>query len=666
MSRERRITAAVRRLFLPVLSGIFFSLAFPSVDAGYLAWIALVPLLVSIANSSPRESFVLGYLSGFLGFAIILSWMRLFGIVPWLLLAAYLGLYIGAFAGLYRWLAGGRPIVRSVWLVPLVWTALEYVRSIGVFGFPWALLGVSQHAAIPVLQVARISGVYGISFLIALVNAALAAVVLTRRPAALIAPGLLVAAVAAWGLGAMPAPAQGSLRVATLQPNVPPPLKFDPHAASNNLALLRNLVGQAASAPTDLIIMPETALPSDIFGGRGLLPMLGAWARSARSTLIATSLEHGRSNIAVAVAPSGAAVDRYDKVRLVAFAESGIQPGLGHSPMSTPLGPLGVAICFESIFPEVSRDLVRDGAEVVVVITNDAWSDGTAGPLQHARFAPLRAVETGRWVIQASNSGLSEIVDPSGRIAASLPVGEPGVLRGRVTLLRTSTPYARWGDWFAQLMVVGAIAATLLRRDDLAAEVRRKEFRAAVVACLLPLLAAGSLLAIRSPWWSWVATLLGFVGIFALGRIGSPAGGAQMAWRGLVAATVLGAALVAALWTVVVIAFRANEIPMDITVPEWGWGLALRQLLIAAAIELWLRGQAFPALVSWKGVPVAIGATTLIGMVVQVGLPAEAIAWAMVTGLGFGLIRSRTRSALGLIVPHALGNVLIAFLTVVR
>jgi apolipoprotein N-acyltransferase len=679
--RQGRIAAFVSRLVLPVLSGVLFSFAFPDIDAGYVAWFALVPLLLALVRRSPREAFVLGYLGGFVAFVLILSWMRLFGLVPWLLLAAYLAVYVAIFAGVLRWLIGDRSPLWGLLLAPVLWTALEYVRSIGPLGFPWALLGLSQHAAIEVLQLARYTGVYGISALLVFVNAVIAyttvrapstieIIVERGDPAPLkrSLPGVVVGMLAIVlvvraGIFTPPPVEVGSLRIATLQPNVPAPVKFDPAAAANNLDLLRSLVTQAAAAPTDLIVMPESALPWDIFGSRGLLPEIAAWARSARTTLIATSLENGTSNIAVAVAPSGTAVDRYDKARLVAFAESGIRPGLGPTPMWTPLGPLGVVICFESIFPDVSRALVRGGAGAVVVITNDAWSDGTAGPAQHARFAPLRAVETGRWVIQAANSGESLIVDPAGRIAASLPMGQPGVLRGRIGFHRTVTPYARWGDWFAQVMVAAAVAATVLRRKDLMAEVRQPAFRTAAVACGLPLITVSALLLTPAPWWAWAATLLGFAAIFTAGRIGRISAGGPR-W-GLPAATAAGSALVAVLWGVVVIAFRANQVPVDVVIPT-GVVFMLRQVLIAAALELWLRGHAFAALASWRGVPVAIGVTTLMGMVVQVGLPAEAIAWAMVTGLAFGIIRARTGSAVGLIVPHTLGNLLIAFLTVVR
>lgn len=652
---------------MPALSGVLFSLAFPPVDAGYIAWFALIPLLLALRHRSPREAFGLGYLAGFVAFVLILSWMRLFGVVPWLLLAGYLAVYVGVFAALLRWLTGDRSARWTVLLAPLVWTGLEYLRSIGPLGFPWALLGVSQHADIPVLQLARLTGVYGISALLVAVNALLAASIMRPRTLMpwVVILGLVLVFIARSSIVRLPAAETGTVRVATLQPNVPPPLKFDPAAARNNLDVLRSLVDQAAAAPTDLVVMPETALPADIFGSSGLLPVVAGWARAARATLMATSLENGTSNIAVAVAPSGTAVARYDKVRLVAFAESGITPGFRHSPMWTPLGSIGVSICFESIFPEVSRDLVRAGAEMLLVTTNDAWSDGTAGPAQHARFAVIRAVEMGRWLVQASNSGVSQIIDPAGRVAASLPIGQPGALRGRVSLRHEVTPYVRWGDWVAQLMLAGIVlAAALLRREDLLAEFRSVAFRSAAAVSVLPLAAVAALLSIGAPWWAWTVALFALVAAFAAGRIRPLTSDRPIRW-GLPAAAVAGSAVVAVLWGVVVIAYRANQVPLEVVVPTQV-AVMLRQLLIAAALELWLRGQVFTSIARWKGVPVAIGVTTLMGMAVQAGLSAEAVAWAMVTGLAFGIIRARTGSALGLVVPHALGHLLIGFLTVVR
>ena len=373
---------------------------------------ALTPLVLAVHGRPIRQAFGLGYLAGGVAFAGILAWIRVFGLLPWVLLSAYLALYPAAFAVVTRWCATGRPAWRWVWLAAIAWMGLEYLRSIGVFGFPWALLGLTQHRLLPVLQVARYTGVYGVSLLVALAGTSLAGVVLVRRPAPAIFPAIVLVLATGWGVRQAHAVPSGTIVTAAVQPNVPQAQKFDPVSSGARMTALQRLVGNAGRRGAELIVLPETAVPLNLFGPGGALVEVGRWAQQARATVIASSLENGVSNAAVAVAPSGKAVSRYDKVRLVAFGETGIVPGTSHEPLRTPLGRVGVVICFESIFPDVTRALVRNGAQILTVITNDAWLDGTAGPAQHAVHSVLRAVESGRWVVRAANTGPSMVIDP--------------------------------------------------------------------------------------------------------------------------------------------------------------------------------------------------------------------------------------------------------------
>src|SRR5439155_628361 len=210
-------------------------------------------------------------------------------------------------------------------------------------------------------------------------------------PAPIIFPVLALMLAIGWGIRQVHTVREGPVVMAAVQPHVPQAQKFDPALAADHMRALQRLVGDGGRRGADLIVLPETALPLNLFGPGGALVEVGRWAHQARATIIASSLENGASNIAVAVAPSGTAVSRYDKVRLVAFGETGILPGTRYEPLWTPVGRVGVAICFESIFPDVSRELVRNGAQVLAVMTNDAWFDGTAGPAQHAVHAVLRA-----------------------------------------------------------------------------------------------------------------------------------------------------------------------------------------------------------------------------------------------------------------------------------
>ncbi|HET6782112.1 MAG TPA: apolipoprotein N-acyltransferase, partial [bacterium] len=474
---------------------MLFALSFPPADLGILAWVALVPLLFSIDGLKPGEALRLGYVGGFIGFLLVVSWIRVYGFPVWFLLSAYLALQFAAFAGSYGWITQGRPAWVGVPAVPLLWAALEYLRSSGPFGFPWALLGVSQHTLLPVIQVARLAGVFGVSLLVASGSAAVFSILKRRlAPAAIVI--LLIAAVVAWGSRQVQTLPAASTTVAALQPNIDPKAKLDPAHAGQIMADLERLTEEAATRNPALIVFPETALPVNLFGQAGALHEVGRWANTARATLIASSLENGQSNIAVAVAASGQAVDRYDKVRLVAFGEAGVSPGIHHRPLWTPGGSVGIAICFESIFPEASRTLTRNGAQVLAIITNDAviathsGLDRWSGPEQHAAHSVLRAVETGRWVIRAANTGLTKLIDPSGRTREEIPRGHSAVLTGQVALKGDSTIYTSRGDLFTfgVLGILGLLALPTVA-PWLVAQWRRRMFQQAAAGTILPLIA---------------------------------------------------------------------------------------------------------------------------------------------------------------------------------
>lgn len=649
---------------------MLFALSFPPADLGVLAWVALVPLLVGIRDLDPRAAFRVGYLGGFAGFLLVISWIRVYGVPVWLLLSAYLALQFGTFALAYRWIAVGRPPWIGVASVPLLWTSLEFLRSSGPLGFPWALLGLTQHTSLPVLQVARFAGVFGVSFLVSLGSAFVFGAIQRRFLAAAVPLVLLLGGVT-WGARHIEPAPPGFLQVAALQPNVDQKVKFDPRYAREIMAGLEQMIRRASPDHPRLVIFPETAVPVNLFGTGGALPDVGRWARAARTTVIASSLENGESNTAVAVAPAGQAVDRYDKVRLVAFGEAGIRPGNQHKPLWTPEGRVGVAICFESIFPEISRALAQNGAELLTVITNDAvittgsTLDRWAGPEQHAAHAALRAVESGRWVVRAANTGLTRVIDPAGRVRAEISRGQAGVLTGQVAMRRAETFYAARGDAFA-VGVLALAGILMLPRVilPLVAQRRGQAFRQAAAETGFPFLATWLLLHSAAPAWMWITVLLGFAVIFRIGRRPSSWG---LTWRGAPAAVALGSGVVLLLWLLITTAYRSQGIPILLIAPATGWlPFALRQLFAAAALEGWLRGYAFSGLAESFGTVWAIVAATGLGMAMQTGLAPEAYAWAMVTGAAFGLIRARTGNVIGPGIAHALGNILMSAIAPVR
>jgi len=652
-------------LVLAAVSGILLFAAFPPLDLGFLGWVALVPLLVALHGLSPQRAGVLGAVAGGIAFLTLMAWMRVFGLLAWLLVGAYLGAFVALFAILHQWIGAGRGPAVGLWAAPVVWIGLEYLRSIGVVGFPWGLLGLTQHAYPPVLQVAKYTGVFGVSFVLVLASSTLASLLSSRRLLPALLPVALIAGAVGWGDVAIQGRVPGSsLPVAAVQPNISPRLKFDPLLASANMQTLRSLVIQAGRRGADLIVLPETAIPFDLFGRQGVLREVGGWANRAGATLVATSLEGGRANIAVAVAPSGQAVSRYDKVRLVAFGEYGLTPGRRHAPLWTPSGRVGIAVCFESIFPDVSRALVRNGAEMLAVITNDGWFDGTAGVRQHAAHSVLRAVENGRWVLRAANTGLTMVVDPKGRVRGAVPPRSARILVAQVGRVRTETFYTRRGDVFARAVLVALLGMILLPlRRRLAADVRTSAFQLAAATVALPFISVYFLLGTRAAW-AWPVLLLAYVILFARLR---PLAAWGLHLRGAAPAALWGVGGVVVLWSGLALALRAYDLPVGIPVPPGGWVTGvLAQFIVASTSEAWLRGVAFTSIAEWLGARIAVMATTVLGVLLYRGLGAEAMAWALVTGALFGLIRMRTGNALGLIVPHVLGNILFSTVALLR
>lgn len=655
-----------RRLGLAVFSGVLLFAAFPPLDLGILAWIALVPLLLAIDGLPPAEAFRLGMVAGFVAFLGIISWIRVFGIPVWILLAAYLALYVGGFCALYRWAVADRSPAVSLWLVPLLWVSAEFLRSSGPMGFPWATLGSAQHQLLPVIQVASLAGVFGVSAIVALGNAVVAGL-RWRRGLTVLGPLLLLVGVLGWGTTHAHTYLPGPIAAVAIQPNVPQREKFLPETAPRNMAILERLVNEASASQPELIVFPESAVPINLFGTGGALERVGQWAQRARATVLASSLEDGVSNIAVTVAPSGLPLGRYDKVRLVAFGEAGIHPGKRHEPLTVPGRLVGVAICFESIFPDVGRTLVRNGAEVLAIITNDAWFDGTSGPAQHAAHAALRAVEVGRWVIRAANTGSSMVIDPVGRVIAATPEQQQTILLGRIAPSRALTFYAQWGDLFAWLAVAAALVLAAPRWWGLLqGEWRQAAFHQVLAAVALPLVAVGVLLrAERITWGWWLLILVGFLGIMSpLHR--PKAWGLEFRLAPIVQSLIAGLAVVVGLWALLALGYMAQGVHIAWPMLSAWPGIALRQIAIAIVAESWLRGLAFVSLTQWKGWPTAVLGTTLLGMALQVGLPAEALVWVLVTGLSFGLIRLWTGNMTGLILPHAVGNILLGLIVLVR
>jgi len=508
---------------LSVLSSILLVAAFPSRDMGFAAWIALVPLLLALADRGPRGGFVLAYVFGVLFLAGVFHWILQIPYYRWyhhLLLAVYFGLY-PAFFGLGLGFFSKR-LGKSAALgaAPFLWVALEYLRGNFFFlALPWGLIGHTQHRCPAVIQIAALFGTYGISFLIVLVNAAFGAAVLIgsaffRQPidpshgaglkkadlALPVAALLGVAGTLLYGGIVAGRPIDGeTVRVAAVQGNIEQAKKWDPRFADQILQVYADLTGQAAIDRPQLIIWPETATPGSISLDPDIHDRLRELAVETGIPLLVGSARHQKFqdaggkrlrplNSAFLLLPGSEKLElqQYDKIRLFPFGEylpckdrlpwkwirvsslSEYVPGRRYTVFQLDSRRFGVTICWENIFPGLVRQFVKNGARFMVNITNEARFGKTAAPYQLAAISVFRAVENRRFVIRCTNTGITCIIDPCGRVTARLETEDGrrlfvrGIVSGKITCLDVQTPYTRFGDFIVVLCFAGVLIFLIL------------------------------------------------------------------------------------------------------------------------------------------------------------------------------------------------------------
>ena len=514
---------------LPVLSGILLALAFPTPDIHAVAWFGLVPLLYSLSGKGPSEGFREGFAAGLVFYLASIWWvintMYHYGGLPvsvsiglLVALAAYLALYFGAFGLAFCLVRRRLGSAAALLSAPAVWVSLELLRNYMISGFPWNLLGYSQHASLPVIQFADITGVYGVSALVVLVNAGITQLLLfikNRRGAiycvrngrdesrpyngkeratlflSLAVPALAVAAMASafvygsYRLDHMPKPS-GSLKAALVQGNIEQFHKWDPAFQGEVFDTYKRLTAQAAKDRPGIIIWPETATPF-YFQDKEMNPELlqeakasGTYLLTGSPTLLDDCGRYMEYNSAYLLTPEGTEAGRYDKMHLVPFGEyvplkkllpfvsrmvtsiGDFGHGTQYRVLDTGHGAFGTAICFEVIFPELVRHLALNGADFLVTITNDAWFGDSAAPYQHFDMAVFRAVENRRALLRVANTGITGIILPSGQVASRTGLFREAVLTGAIPLVREKTFYTLHGDVFAYACAVVSIIILMI------------------------------------------------------------------------------------------------------------------------------------------------------------------------------------------------------------
>ena len=492
--------------YLPAfLTGAASVLAFSPFDYFWLIYFSVALLFWLWTKSSPKQAAWTGWFFGMGLLGIGTFWLHVsidqFGGVPMpvaMMLAVVFAMFMSLFYALTGWLSvtlGQRyslSRVQSLVIVfPAVWTLLEVGRGYFLTGFPWLSLGYSQTAS-PVGGFAPLTGVFGVSWLVVLASASLVLLVVgkVREKVVGLIAGLLVAAVVGVsGLISWSEASGEQVYVRMVQGNIPQKVKWDPGYFDSTIALYTELSFQQK---TDLIIWPETAIPAFYNQVREsvMLPLQRRLELMNAEMVVGMPVraeDHGYFNSIVSL---GTVQDRYDKRHLVPFGE--------YAPLEWILRPLvdyfripmsdfrsgeserslmqvgkyraGVSICYEDAFGDETAQALPD-ADFLINVSNDAWFGDSLAPHQHLQIARMRAIETGRYMLRATNTGISAIIDPQGKILKKSAQGETAVIDGEIYPHQGMTLYARVKDWLIVCLVIGSLLGLLLYQRKLAVTV---------------------------------------------------------------------------------------------------------------------------------------------------------------------------------------------------
>ncbi|MFN7138871.1 MAG: apolipoprotein N-acyltransferase [Limisphaerales bacterium] len=531
MNLQKVISTFRNRYVLAVFAGLIYAAAFPNLGIAGLAWIAPGLILFAARGKTGKEAFKIGYVSGFVIWLAMLYWLlhipyRWMGIplgpaLGWILLSSFLALYTATWVLLCNTLyhsrfisEGATWLKRSSWALQcaVLWIALEMIQSRFLSGFPWTLLGVSQHKLTPLIQIASIAGVYGVAFLVVWFSVSLlnAAYILISRPSSyrslmgeVFLPLFATVIIAVWGFSRLtwptpdyiqasivregsettPASERKTIRIALVQPSIPQEVIWDPEAVPARFAQLMRVSEAALQEKPDLLVWPEAAMPGftpeHFYAITNMVARNRVWmilgADDAEAKINGGPHDFQYFNASFLFNPEGHYVANYRKLRLVMFGEyvpltrylpflkwftpveGGFTPG--EAPVQFRLSDLGaqttVLICFEDVFPHYTGRYVEPETDFLLNLTNDGWFGHSAAQWQHAMTALFRAVENGVPLVRCTNNGLTCWIDEYGRLREYLgqetgDIYSAGYLICEVPVRQrhARTFYNRHGDWF--------------------------------------------------------------------------------------------------------------------------------------------------------------------------------------------------------------------------
>lgn len=480
---------------LSILAGVIFSFSFPKWDYYMFDWVIIVPLIYSMLDR-PKYSFFYGLLFGLISNYIIFYWVveviTNYSNIPFpvallinLLLTAYLALYWGVWAYFGSYIIS-KKTTDSLWILPFAWVLLEYIRGNILTGFPWCLLGYSQYKFLPISQIASIAGIYGISFLLILANCAFSVALIKKLRGAkwkygIWATVIIIFACIAWGkirLENYKDPKYNE-NVGIVQGNIPQDIKWLRVLADEHFNKHIDLTISTMSAGAKLIVWPESAITVFLIEDKRKYDQIMKISKAYNAYLLIgadyreiNDKEVKYFNSAFFIDPYDNRIQIYSKIHLVPFGEyvplkrflwfidkfvegvSDFSAGKEYTLFKYKEHKISTQICYEIIFPNISREFVKRGSELITTITNDAWFGKTSAPYQHFAMAVMRAIENKRYLVRSANTGISGIINPVGKIIHQSELFTDYIIIDKVSFLNEKTIYNKYGDWLCILSVL--------------------------------------------------------------------------------------------------------------------------------------------------------------------------------------------------------------------
>ena len=494
----------INAVFLCLLSAILLAIPFNNGKFWILAWFGFVPLFFALENKVKIKAFFFCYLTGIVFWSLTIYWLIHVTLAGMTILILYLALYFGFF-GLILSCVYPLSAIRYPLFISSVWVLLEYMRSHLFTGFPWALLGYSQYLNLPIIQIADITGVWGVSFLVMMGNVAVKEVLSSRYLVlgqkrqvmfAVINCILFISVSFGYGyyrLNQTPnTKHQTPIKISVIQGNIPQEIKWDIKAKDSIINKYFNFATLAAKDRPDLIIWPEASLPVIPQEEPAYFERVKYFVKEIDIPLLlgtVTSKDNFYYNSAISISKEGDLLAQYDKIHLVPFGEYiPLKKIFGFLETVVPIGEFtagkdykvfttgnrqtkfSVLICFEDVFPELSRRFVKKDVDFLVNITNDAWFKKTSAPYQHLQASVFRAIENRVFLMRSANTGVSAFIAPSGRIISQVSdnYGKNIFIDGYdteeiVIPERKLSFYTRYGDIFI-IFCVGTVLILIIKR----------------------------------------------------------------------------------------------------------------------------------------------------------------------------------------------------------